>query len=95
MQSGIVFGLTAALFGEITLKQGRVRQANFNTYPMLQIGQMPVIEVSIIQSGDKMGGIGEPGVPPTAPALVNAVFAATGKRLRSLPIIKQGVTIAG
>jgi isoquinoline 1-oxidoreductase subunit beta len=95
MQSGIVFGLTAALFGEITLKQGRVQQANFNTYPMLQIGQMPVIEVSIIQSGDKLGGIGEPGVPPIAPALVNAVFAATGKRLRSLPIIKQGVTIAG
>jgi len=95
MQSGIVFGLTAALFGEITLKQGRVQQANFNTYPMLQIGQMPVIEVSIIQSGDKMGGIGEPGVPPIAPALVNAVFVATGKRLRSLPIIKQGVTIAG
>jgi isoquinoline 1-oxidoreductase subunit beta len=95
MQSGIVFGLTAALFGEITLKQGRVQQAKFNTYPMLQIGQMPVIEVSIIQSGDKMGGIGEPGVPPIAPALVNAVFAATGKRLRSLPIIKQGVTIAG
>ena len=95
MQSGIVFGLTAALFGEITLKQGRVQQANFNTYPMLQIGQMPVIEVSIIQSGDEMGGIGEPGVPPIAPALVNAVFAATGKRLRSLPIIKHGVTIAG
>ena len=95
MQSGIVFGLTAALFGEITLKRGRVQQANFNTYPMLQIGQMPVIEVSIIQSGDEMGGIGEPGVPPIAPALVNAVFAATGKRLRSLPIIKQGVTIAG
>jgi isoquinoline 1-oxidoreductase subunit beta len=62
---------------------------------MLQIGQMPVIEVSIIQSGDKMGGIGEPGVPPIAPALVNAVFAATGKRLRSLPIIKQGISIAG
>jgi isoquinoline 1-oxidoreductase subunit beta len=95
MQSGIVFGLTAALFGEITLKQGRVQQANFDTYPMLQIAQMPAIEVAIIQSGNKMGGIGEPGVPPIAPSLVNAIFAASGKRLRSLPIIKQGITIAG
>jgi len=95
MESGIVFGLTAALFGEITLKQGRVRQANFDTYPMVGLAQMPAIEVSIIESGNKMGGIGEPGVPPVAPALLNAVFAATGKRLRSLPIIKQGITIAG
>ncbi len=95
MESGIVFGLTAALFGEITLKQGRVKQANFDTYPMVGLAQMPAIEVSIIESGSKMGGIGEPGVPPVAPALLNAVFAATGKRLRSLPIIKQGITIAG
>ena len=95
MNRGISNGLVAALFGEITLKQGRVQQANFDTYPMLQIGQMPAVEVSIIQSGNKMGGIGEPGVPPIAPALVNAIFAATGKRLRSLPIIKQGITIAG
>ena len=95
MESGIVFGLTAALFGEITLKQGRVKQANFDTYPMVGLAQMPAIEVSIIEGGDKMGGIGEPGVPPVAPALLNAVFAATGKRLRSLPIIKQSITIAG
>jgi isoquinoline 1-oxidoreductase subunit beta len=94
MESGIVFGLTAALFGVITIKQGRVEQANFDTYPMLHMAQMPAISVSIIEGGDKPGGIGEPGTPPAAPALANAIFAATGKRLRSLPLISQGITIA-
>jgi isoquinoline 1-oxidoreductase beta subunit len=93
-ESGIVFGLTAALFGEITLERGRVKQSNFDTYPMLGLSQMPLINVAVMQTGGKVGGIGEPGTPPIAPALVNAIFAATGKRLRSLPIIKQGITIA-
>jgi isoquinoline 1-oxidoreductase beta subunit len=86
MESGIVFGLTAALYGEITIKDGHVEQSNFHDYPMLRINEMPVIEVYITNSQEKMGGAGEPGVPPVAPALANAVFAATGKRVRSLPI---------
>jgi isoquinoline 1-oxidoreductase subunit beta len=93
MESGIVYGLTGALYGEITLKQGRVEQANFDTYPMLHVAQMPKISLSIIQGAEEPGGIGEPGTPPIAPAVANAVFAATGKRLRSLPIVKQGVNV--
>jgi isoquinoline 1-oxidoreductase beta subunit len=95
MESGIVYGLSAALFGEITLKRGRVEQTNFDTYQMLQMGQMPKITVSIIEGAEEPGGIGEPGTPPLAPALVNAIFAATGKRLRSLPIANQGIKVAG
>jgi isoquinoline 1-oxidoreductase beta subunit len=94
MESGIVYGLTAALYGEITLKRGRVEQANFDTYPMLHMAQMPKISVSIIEGAEQPGGIGEAGTPAIAPAVANAVFAATGKRLRSLPIVKQGFNIA-
>ena len=86
MESGAVFGITAALYGEITLKNGRVEQSNYNDYPVLLINEMPRVETHIVQSRDKPGGIGEPGVPPIAPALANAVFAATGKRLRKLPL---------
>jgi isoquinoline 1-oxidoreductase beta subunit len=93
MESGIVYGLTAALYGEITLKRGRVEQANFDTYPMLRLAQMPKISVSIIEGTEQPGGIGEAATPPIAPAVANAVFAATGKRLRSLPIVKQGVNV--
>ncbi len=85
MQSGIVFGLSAALYGEITLKEGRVEQSNFDSYPMLEGGEMPKVEVHILDSAEKSGGVGEPGTPPIAPAVANAVFAATGKRLRRLP----------
>jgi isoquinoline 1-oxidoreductase beta subunit len=85
MESGIVFGLTAALYGAITLKDGRVEQANFNTYPLLRMNEMPVVELHIVESRERQGGIGEPGVPPIAPAVANAVFAATGKRIRRLP----------
>ena len=85
MESAIVFGLTAALYGEITVKDGRVEQGNFDGYRMLRIDQSPDIEVAIIDSGAKMGGIGEPGTPPIFPAVGNAVFAATGQRLRSMP----------
>jgi isoquinoline 1-oxidoreductase beta subunit len=86
MEGGIVWGLTAALKGEITLADGRVRQSNFHDYQMLRIDETPVIEVHIVPSAEPPGGVGEPGVPPLAPAVANAVFAATGKRIRRLPI---------
>ncbi|MCE5233749.1 MAG: xanthine dehydrogenase family protein molybdopterin-binding subunit [Mizugakiibacter sp.] len=86
MEGGIVFGLSAALYGAIALKDGKVQQGNFDTYPVLRIDAMPKIEVHIVDSGEKLGGIGEPGTPPIAPALCNALFAATGKRVRALPI---------
>ncbi|MFN0316203.1 MAG: molybdopterin cofactor-binding domain-containing protein, partial [Burkholderiales bacterium] len=86
MESGIIFGLSAALEGEITIKNGRVEQSNFHDYPVLRMMDSPAIEVHIVQSTDSMGGVGEPGTPPIAPAVANAVFAATGKRLRQLPL---------
>jgi isoquinoline 1-oxidoreductase subunit beta len=86
MEGGIIFGLTAALKTEITLKDGRVEQGNFHDYQMLRIFESPEIEVHIVPSGESPTGVGEPGVPPVAPALVNAIFAVTGKRLRRLPI---------
>ena len=86
MESGIVFGLTAALYGEITFEKGRVKQRNFHDYRMLRMNEMPSVEVHIVPSTDKMGGVGETGVPPIAPAVANALFALTGKRIRRLPI---------
>ncbi len=86
MEGGIVWGLTAALKGEITLANGRVEQSNFHDYPMLRINEMPIIEVHIVPSEEAPGGVGEPGVPPLAPAVTNAIFAATGTRIRRLPI---------
>jgi isoquinoline 1-oxidoreductase beta subunit len=86
MESGIAFGLSAALYGEITLKDGRVEQSNFNDYPLLPMSEMPPVEVHIVPSKEKPGGVGEPGVPPIAPAVGNAIFALTGKRIRRLPI---------
>ena len=86
VESAIVYGLSAALYGKITHKAGIVEQGNFNTYPVLRINQMPKVEVHILPSTEAPGGIGEPGTPPLAPAVVNAIYAVTGKRLRSLPI---------
>ena len=86
LESGIVYGLSAALWGEITLRGGRVQQRNFNDYRVLRLNEMPVLDVHVIASTEKPGGIGETAVPPVAPALCNAIFAATGKRLRSLPV---------
>ena len=86
MEGGIIFGLTAALKSEITLKDGRVEQGNFHDYQMLRIFESPEIEVHIVPSSESPTGVGEPGVPPVAPALANAIFAATGKRIRRLPI---------
>ncbi|HTR02647.1 MAG TPA: xanthine dehydrogenase family protein molybdopterin-binding subunit [Thermoanaerobaculia bacterium] len=86
IESAVVYGLSAALYGEITLKEGRVVQGNFDDYPVLRMNEMPNVEVHIVDSAEKSGGIGEPGTPPIAPAVANAVFAATGKRLRQLPL---------
>ena len=86
LQGGLIFGLTAALFGKITVEGGQVQQSNFNDYRMLRIDETPAIEVHVIPSGEAPGGIGETGTVAAAPALANALFAATGKRLRSLPI---------
>lgn len=86
IRSAIVYGLTAALKGEITIDKGRVVQNNFNTYDMLRIDEAPVVEVYIVPSTQNPGGIGEAGVPAIAPAVCNAIFAATGKRVRKLPI---------
>jgi isoquinoline 1-oxidoreductase beta subunit len=86
MEGGIIFGLTAALKTEITLKDGRIEQSNFHDYQMLRIFESPEIEVHIVPSTENPTGVGEPGVPPVAPALANAIFAATGKRVRRLPI---------
>ena len=88
MQSAIVYGLTAALWGEITIDKGRVQQSNFHDYRMLRLAEMPVVEVHIVPSTDAQGGVGEPGTPPIAPAVCNAIFAGTGKRIRKLPIGK-------
>lgn len=85
MESAVVFALTAALFGEITIDKGAAKQSNFHDYPMVRMDQAPQVDVAIINSGAAMGGIGEPGTPPLFPAVGNAIYAATGKRLRSLP----------
>jgi isoquinoline 1-oxidoreductase beta subunit len=86
MESGVVYGLSAALRGQITLSNGRVEQSNFHDYTMLAPFEMPEIVVEIVESGAEPGGVGEPGTPPIAPAVTNALFAATGKRIRTLPI---------
>ena len=86
MEGGIGFGLSAALHGAITLKDGVVEQSNFHDYPVLRINEMPAVEVHIVPSTEKPTGVGEPGVPPIAPAVANALAAATGKRIRSLPL---------
>jgi isoquinoline 1-oxidoreductase beta subunit len=86
IQGAIIFGITAALYGEVTLKDGRVEQANFDTYQMVRMNEAPTIDVYIVQSPEAPGGMGEAGTSLIAPALTNAIFAATGKRLRKLPI---------
>ena len=88
MEGAIVFGVSAALHGEITLQDGAVRQSGFRDYPILRMRDTPEIEVHLVQSRAHPGGAGEPGVPPVAPAVANALFAASGKRLRRLPLVK-------
>jgi isoquinoline 1-oxidoreductase beta subunit len=90
MEGGIVFGLSAALYGQITLERGRVQQSNFHDYPVLRMEAMPVIEVHIVPSTAPPSGIGEPGTPLMAAALCNALFGLTGRRIRSLPLVRHG-----
>jgi isoquinoline 1-oxidoreductase subunit beta len=93
VQGSIVYGMTAALFGKITVEKGRVVQSNFPDYDMVRMAQMPKVEVHIITSTADPGGVGQPPVAPIAPAIANAIFAATGKRVRSLPLIDEGFTV--
>ncbi|HEX7403733.1 MAG TPA: xanthine dehydrogenase family protein molybdopterin-binding subunit, partial [Usitatibacter sp.] len=89
LQSAVAFGLSAALFGEITFKEGRVEQSNFHDYRVLRMNEMPLVEVFLVPGGARPTGVGEPGTPPVAPAVANALFALTGKRARSLPLATQ------
>jgi isoquinoline 1-oxidoreductase beta subunit len=86
VQGAIAYGLSAALHGKITIKDGQVEQSNFHDYPVLRMNEMPKIEVYLVHGGDKPTGVGEPGVPPLAPAVCNALAALTGKRVRKLPL---------
>jgi isoquinoline 1-oxidoreductase beta subunit len=86
VQGAVIFGISAALYGEITLKDGRVEQTNFDTYQVVRINEAPAIDVYIVQNFELPGGMGEPGTSAIVPAVMNAIFAATGKRLRTLPI---------
>jgi isoquinoline 1-oxidoreductase subunit beta len=92
MEGGIAFGLSAALYGEVTLDKGVVQQTNFHQYRQLRMPKMPVVEVYIVPSSEAPTGVGEPGVPPVAPAVANAVFALTGKPVRKLPIRLERAT---
>lgn len=93
IESAIAFGLSAALYGEITLAEGRVEQSNFDAYEMVRMADMPKVDVHLaLSGGTKWGGIGEPGTPPIAPAVTNAIHAATGKRIRALPLKRQDLS---
>ncbi|MDG1177636.1 MAG: xanthine dehydrogenase family protein molybdopterin-binding subunit [SAR324 cluster bacterium] len=94
MEGGFIFGLSAALGEEITMKDGRVEQSNFHDYSILRLKGSPKISVEIVESGSEIGGVGEPAVPLAAPALINAIFSVSGKRIRSLPLSKHGIVIA-
>ena len=86
MEGAVMFGLTAALYGDLELAQGAFKQSNFHDYPILKMSEAPQVEVIIIDSGTAPTGVGEPGLPPIAPAVASAVYQATGQRLRSLPL---------
>ncbi|HUE03573.1 MAG TPA: xanthine dehydrogenase family protein molybdopterin-binding subunit [Bryobacteraceae bacterium] len=91
IQGAAIFGLSALLYGEITLKDGRVQQRNFDNYPVVRMYEAPIVDVHIVATGDKMGGIGETGTPPIFASVINAIFAATGRRVRTLPLSRSGL----
>jgi isoquinoline 1-oxidoreductase beta subunit len=91
IEGSVAFALSMALYGEITVRDGAVRESNFHNYKMLRIDEMPRVNVHIVDSDAPPSGVGEPGVPPVAPALLNAIYAATGKRYRDLPLSRQGL----
>jgi isoquinoline 1-oxidoreductase subunit beta len=91
VEGGIIFALSAALLSEITIEQGRVVQTNFRDYPMIHIADAPRVTTAFIRSDAHLGGLGEPGVPPLAAALANAIHAASGIRVRELPIVKTSL----
>jgi isoquinoline 1-oxidoreductase beta subunit len=91
MEGGVGFGLGAALWGNLVLENGRVQQSNFNDYRVLRMNEMPKVEVHIVPSAEAPTGVGEPGVAPIGPALANAIFSATGKRVSALPLSKSGL----
>jgi len=93
MESGAIYGLTAALYGDINLENGQVVESNFHDYEAVKLASCPNFSTYIIADGHKIGGIGEPSTPPIAPALTNAIFAATGERIRKLPIKNSGLNI--
>src|ERR1700687_1313775 len=95
IQSAIMFGVTAALYGEITLKDGRVEQTNFDTYQILRMNEAPAVEVHIVRNFEPPGGMGEAGASAIVPAVANAIFAATGKRLRKMPIDSAMLRLPG
>jgi isoquinoline 1-oxidoreductase beta subunit len=90
VQGGVLDGLSAALYGEITVEQGRVKQGNFHDYRLLRIDEAPRVEVHFVPSTQKPSGLGEPPLPPVAPAVANAIFALTGQRIRRLPLALAG-----
>ena len=94
IQSSIIFGLTAALYGEINVDKGRVQQTNFNTYKMLRMNEAPAIDITLVASTEKPGGIGEPATALIGPAVANAIFAANGKRLRKMPLTPENIMSA-
>lgn len=95
IESGVIYGLTAALYGEITIEAGAVVQSNFHDYRAVRMDEAPAIHTFIINSGADMGGAGEPGVPAVAPALANAIFNATGRRIRTLPLMNTDFSTLG
>ena len=95
MEGGIGFGLSAALFGAVTIKDGVVQETNFDSYPVVRMNEMPSVETYILPSTNRPTGMGEPGVPPIAPAIANAVFALTDSPTNSLPMLQAGVGNAG
>ena len=91
VEGSFVYGLTAALYGECTVKDGRIEQTNFDSYPMMRMHEMPKVETVLVPSGGFWGGVGEPTIAVAASAVLNAIFAATGRRIRELPIKKQNL----